>query len=829
MDEMPFADDPGRPEPAEDDWAFAAALCADGHDAVLLLDAASGRVLLANPAFERLTGHAPESLRDRPFDAIGLWVDPAVSDRLAATRADGRPLVVDAAVLRHRDGQALRVRLGASVFRGRSGRRCQAIHLLDVTRDEQVQAEYRATLDTALIGIAYARMRPTARFFVHCNPSFEAMFGWAPGTMSGQPTSCLWPRRADYEAARAVVDGPLLRGEAIDIERQLCRRDGSLFICRLRARAVPGRPGEEAGTIYLCEDVTERRRVDDALAAALQQAEAANRAKDVFLANMSHEIRTPMNAILGMSRLALKSGLEPRQRHYVERVERSATLLMQLVDDLFEFTRIEASMLSLDLRLFELHELFDTVAALVGGDAQAKGIELLFDEPADLPAVLVGDAQRLGEVLVKLAGNAVKFTERGEVIVGVEACDAPAAPGAADPADASTIALRFFVADTGIGIDEAQSRRLFEPFVQADGSAARRFGGTGLGLAICQRLVALMGGTIDLQSTPGRGSRFSVELRLDRVPGAADPPPRLRAPDDPPWRALVVEAHPIAARLLCTLLGRLGVDAESVADGWDAMRRVAMAPADERPALLLIASELPGMDGGMDGVECTRELAALFADAPVGVTAAEAAAAPAFVLSHAGARDEIERRLAAAGLAGVPLLARPVTLGALHAACGAALRRAAGEAPVAGAVTAPGGGPPSAESLPLPLAGLRILLVEDNPINRELALELLTDAGAQVRLAGDGVEALAALRERACDAVLMDCQMPVMDGYAATRAIRSEARWRDLPVIALTANARPGDRERALEAGMNDHIAKPIDGDVMLATLLRWVPHAASR
>jgi signal transduction histidine kinase/DNA-binding response OmpR family regulator len=531
---------------------------------------------------------------------------------------------------------------------------------------------------------------------------------------------------------------------------------------------------------------------------ARETAEAATRAKGEFLANMSHEIRTPMNAILGMTHLALKSGLDARQRNYVAKTERAAQSLLGLINDILDMSKIEAGKLAMEHAPFPLPELLDDLADLLGLRAQEKGLELLYELPADLPATLIGDPLRLRQVLLNLGGNAVKFTERGEVTLRVERLDR------SDDA----VHLRFTVQDSGIGMDEAQCAGLFRPFVQADSSIARRYGGTGLGLAISRQLVELMHGTIGVDSEPGRGSRFHFSARFELPAAALRQAPQ---PDDPALRGLrvlVVDDHPAARAGLAACVEALGMRPEVAVDGFDALRRAALAVGEGRlPDLVLIDRAMPGMDG----VECAAEL-----------QAGALRGRPIVLMSAAYEREAVEQRLVERRVSDAVWLAKPVRLDGLLAACRVALGRAVAQTRVADGADGAFAVVPAAAAAAR--RGLRILLVEDNDINQELAVELLGEAGMRVMVAGDGRQAIELLQRHPFDAVLMDCQMPVMDGYEATRAIRGDPRWGALPIIAMTANAMAGDREKAIEAGMNDHIAKPIALDQLFGTIARWVP-----
>ena len=656
------------------------------------------------------------------------------------------------------------------------------------------------------------------------NPAAERLLGHAAQDVIGRLTPQVWHEPAEIaRRAReltAELGVPVEPGFEVFVARArrglhevgdwtCIRQDGTRVPVSLTVTALRDEAGRIVGFVGLLTDLTERRQAEEALrlhkdeleatvrqrTAELQlardAAEAANRAKSAFLANMSHEIRTPMNAIMGMSELALRSGLPPQQQDYVRKAHGAAESLLGILNDILDFSKVEAGRLELESIPFDLAEVLDKLVGLVGMRAEQREVELLLSLPPRLPPLLRGDPSRLQQVLLNLVGNAVKFTERGEVVIGVELIEE--LPGA--------VRLGFEVRDTGVGMAPEVVERLFEPFAQGDASTSRRYGGTGLGLAISRELLRLMGGDLQVRSTPGRGSCFGFALRF-----AAEQPAQV-APVDPALRGLrllLVDDNPRARELIAAMGRGLGLEVETPGGVEPALERVVQADADARAvALLVVDAAMPGLDG----VACLRRLAALRLRQPV----------PAVLMSSAYARDALAERLRDERLAPAALLAKPVTPRAL----GDAVRAALGRAARPGAVT------PASAAPPARLRDARVLLVEDNEINREIALALLHGAGMRVQVAGDGREALRMLDDERFDLVLMDCQMPVMDGYAATRALRARADLRDLPVIAMTANAMVGDREAALVAGMNDHIAKPIRVDQLFATLARWLPAAA--
>jgi PAS domain S-box-containing protein len=772
--------------------------------AVLLLDPC-GSVQWVNEAFTRWTGVGLERARAQPARRLlrGVGDRRAVLAEVAQRLRRGEPCRLEVVARRH-DGLRGIHELEGQPLHDSAGRLVQyALLATEITRLKDTEAALRTSesffralfenspLPAAIQGADFRLLR--------VNAAYARLYGRDPEQLIGvDPIDFSHPE--DRAHRLAVRRAGIVPGRDVVFERRALAADGHVFLARVHVAALEGE-GRDRLMLSIVEDITEARAAEQRLREAKEAAEAASRAKSQFLANMSHEIRTPMNGVLGMTELLLGTPLSDKQRRFAEAVYRSGENLLAILNDILDFSKIEAGRLELDAGDFDLRTLVEDVFELLSARAADKRVELVCRIAPQVPAVVHGDPVRLRQVLTNLVGNAIKFTERGEVLVQVEASPAEAAApatgsaqaqlplGSPQPAALARLSYRvaFEVRDTGIGIRPEVLGRLFTSFMQGDQSMTRRYGGTGLGLAISRQLVELMGGSISAESRLGQGSVFRFDVVLAAGGAMAE-----GAPADAAvlagCRILVVEDNPTNRGILESQLRALGADiavAEQGAQAIELLRAAAGAGFGFDAAV--VDMKMPVMDG----LALARLVRADPALARMGLV----------MLTSVAAAGEV-RQAQEAGIDAY--LAKPVRRQELvNALAGAVSTRAAPRPPA------------STSAAPSPAAaGRAVLLVEDNPVNQEVARVMLEELGARVSVAANGRQALDLLARDCFDLVLMDCQMPEMDGFEALRRLReaqpADGSGRRLPVVALTANALSGDAERCLAAGFDDYVAKPV-------------------
>jgi PAS domain S-box-containing protein len=626
------------------------------------------------------------------------------------------------------------------------------------------------------------------------NKQTEALTGCTRDELIGSPFKNYF---TDTERAEAGIKLVLSEMNVTDYEITVRSRDGKETVVSYNATTIYDRDRKLQGVVAAARDITERKRMDHILRGknveleiSQSVAEKANVAKSDFLSNMSHEIRTPMNAIIGMSYLALKTELTPRQRDYIKKIKGSGQHLLGIINDILDISKIEAGKMAVEHTEFELEKVLDNVANLITEKTSAKGLELVLDVDSRVPSNLIGDPLRLGQIFINYSTNAVKFTEQGEIDITVHV---------REQTDKDVL-LYCAVRDTGIGLTEEQMERLFQSFSQGDASTTRKFGGTGLGLVISKKLAELMGGEVGVKSEPGKGSTFWFTARFDK--GVAQQRKMVLASDMQGKRVLVVDDNENARLVLGDLLGNMSFNVDNVESGTAAIGAVDRAEAEGAPyEIVFIDWKMPDMDG----IETARRLREL----PLSHV-------PHMMMVTAYGREEVFKGAEEIGFEDV--LIKPVSASVLF---DGVVRILGGV--VDGDLCTAGDAPTDTFDQLAAIKGARILLVEDNDLNQEVAIELLRDAGFVVDLAENGQIALDKVRAVDYELVLMDMQMPVMDGVMATQEIRKEKRFKNLPVVAMTANAMQGDRDRCLAAGMNDHVAKPIEPEDLWKALLKWI------
>jgi two-component system, sensor histidine kinase and response regulator len=741
-----------------------------------------GAVTFVNPPACRMLGFTAEELLGKPSHATfhHHHADgreyPKEECPMYAAYKQGKASRIDNEFLWCKDGAGLPVEYGATPMLKDGAIVGAVISFTDITerkRNEQALAESerktRKILETATEGFW---LIDNATKTLEVNEMMCRILGRPREEIVGHGIF----EFVNEENQRVFKDATAKRerGVADSYEVSLSRPDGSLVPCLASATPLTDEKGVKIGSFALFADITERKQQEAEILAAKAKAEEATQMKSMFLANMSHEIRTPMNAIIGLSHLALKTQLTPKQRDYVAKVHNAGTSLLAVINDILDFSKIEAGKLDIETTDFRLDEVIGSVTTLTAQKAHDKGLEFLAHVAPEIPEHLLGDPLRVGQILTNFVNNAVKFTEQGEIRLSIDLLERTG----------EKVQLKFSVRDTGIGMTKEQSAKLFQPFTQADMSTTRKHGGTGLGLTISRRLVELMGGRVWLESEPGVGSTFyfTVWLGIGEAKGSGKLVPEKLAQ----LRVLVVDDNPTAREILQEPLSNLTSRVDAVASGKEAIAAIQQHDATEPYDIVFMDWRMPSMDG----LQTSRYIKS---DETLKHP-------PHIVLVTAFGREEVREEAERLELDG--FLVKPVTKSMIVDT-------------LVNVFAAPGENVAVEAGQETRLRGARILLAEDNDINQQIAVELLEGAGATVKIANNGREAVDILstgpQPPPFDMVLMDLQMPEMDGYQATAKIRGDARFNALPIIAMTAHATIEERQRCLAAGMVDHISKPID------------------
>ena len=772
-----------------------------------------------NDQYSGMLGYAPEALAQGGYDHWVTLTHPSdaalAAQKMAEHLSEVSPLFEHEMRVRHADGRWIWLLARGKLARYTDDGRPWWVYgtHMDITERKLAEQELAVTsatlqnvLDSAThVGVICTGINRVVQIF---NRGAENLTGYSAGEMVNLRTCSPFFELNELAVVRESLE--LMFGrtpttqEVFDHvvsnreqqEWTFIRKDGSRFIASLIFSPMHNVQGELTGHLAIVYDVSRQKEYETSLRQAMMLAEQSSVAKSQFLANMSHEIRTPMNAILGMLQLLNRTTLDLRQHDYTDKAEVAARSLLGLLNDILDFSKVEAGKMQIDPEPFHLEELLSDLSVILSSNLGKKKVDLLYDIDPAIPRELIGDSLRLKQILINLGGNAVKFTQEGEVMVRWRLLNRTP----------EWARISVSVHDTGIGIAPENQTRIFEAFTQAESNTTRRFGGTGLGLVICTRLIRLMGGELELHSVEGEGSVFSFVLDL---PVVADSPGALPHTPPGPVRAMLVDDNAQAREAASAMLGGLGWDVVAVESG---DRALALLHSDfdagrAPPAVVFVDWEMPQMDGW----ETLCAIRGLYGEGPH----------PLLVLMSRHNREALAGRSVQEQEWLNGFMVKPLTAGMFEQTLAQARLRAndthAQRAPA---------------EIALRLLGMRILLVEDNLINQQVAQELLNGVGAEVTLADNGqcgLDALAAA-EPMFDVVLMDLQMPVMDGLTATRRIREDRRYDALPVIAMTANAMAGDREACLAAGMNDHVGKPFDlGDLIRTLIVQtgWIASAA--
>lgn len=761
----------------------------------IIVMTAKGKVQRFSPSAERIFGYRSEEVIGQNIKM--LMPEPNKKNHdgyLAAYANGGRAKIIGderEVTGQRKSGETFALSLNVSEFE-LSGEKIFTGIVRDITirkRDaealEESEARFRKLVEN--LGKNYFfYVHDRNGIFTYLSPSVTDMLGYSVDDMMGHFSDYI-PDTPENLKTHAYTEQALAGNAVPPYILEVTASDGTPRFIEVSEFPIK-QDDEVIGLQGIVHDVTTQKLLERELLKAKDEAESATQAKSDFLANMSHEIRTPMNAIIGMSYLALQTNLTTRQEDYVNKINNAANALLGIINDILDFSKIEAGKMSLETLPFNLEETIQSLSSLMQSKIQDKNLELLIHTESDVPMGLKGDQLRIGQILINLVNNAIKFTEEGEIIVRVTK----------QTMNSNHVVLQFSVADTGIGMTPEQTAKLFQSFQQADASTTRKYGGTGLGLSISKKLTEMMNGDIWVESESGVGStfNFTIEVEVDNNTEAKV----LRLDDNlKGLPVLILDDSPAARQILRETAESLSFEPLTASNGQQALDLIVRNDERGYPfSLAFVDWKMPGMDG----IEFTKRLASLNLKTP-----------PKVIMVTAYDTADMARKLGGSVSGIISKPTNPSTL--LDAAmtamgCLSDLNKTSSVHP-------------QDEQIARSISGANILLVEDNEINQQIATELLELAGMQIDIADNGQVALDKLQSESFDIVLMDLQMPVMDGFEATKKIRENSLFDELPILAMTANAMSGDRERCLEAGMQDHVAKPIDPATLYKALVEWI------